>query len=254
MDEDYADSGNDQGGFDEGQGSNDYSLAGDFLGRVPEEHRSVIEPYVKQWDAGVTRRFQELHQQYRPYADLGADPDTLRQAHTVYQRFVEDPRSVYEMLHSEFGQQAQGYEGDDESGSEQDFSLPPEFQQKLEKQERVLEAVADYILQQRQAETAQQQDSELDEYVNLLKTEFGEFDEDYVLTKMLAGMDGAEAVKSYQNLVQQRINEANQALASAPPVLGGGGAVPSDNSTVQALSRKDTRSLVEGVLGTLRNQ
>src|SRR6516164_6951134 len=84
-------------GQPQGQPS-EYSLAEGFLGRVPQEHRSIIEPYVKQWDAGVTRRFAELHSQLQPYTELG-DLETLQAAAGLAQMLEENPYQVYGILH-----------------------------------------------------------------------------------------------------------------------------------------------------------
>ena len=63
------------------------TLGSDFLKSVPEEQRGALEPFVKQWDAGVTRRFQELQSQYAPYRSLldsGVDPTDVQNALQIY--------------------------------------------------------------------------------------------------------------------------------------------------------------------------
>lgn len=55
----------------EGQGNTPY---GEYLGRLPEEVRGDVEPIFKEWDANVTKRFQEaadFRKQMEPYAELG---------------------------------------------------------------------------------------------------------------------------------------------------------------------------------------
>src|SRR5213078_3895076 len=84
----------------------DYSLANGFLERVSPEHRAIVEPYVRQWDAGVTRRFQELHSQMAPYQELGAEPEQMQQALEIMEILNTNPWQIYGVLHENLlGQQ-----------------------------------------------------------------------------------------------------------------------------------------------------
>ncbi len=240
---------------DQDQGSEeDYSLAGGFLEGVPEEHRHIIEPYVKKWDAGVTRRFQELQGRYKPYEELG-DYESLQRAAYIANLLDTEPQRVYEALKANLGI-AESQNADDQQ--EEAPGLPKEYVERLENYEKQLNAVAQYILQLHEAEQTSKEDQELDSYLNLLKDEFGDFDEEYVLTKMYNGASGEEAVRAYQKLVQKQINEAGR--AEGPPRLPtltarGGAALPSDQAqSVTSLSRSETKDLVANVLRNLAAQ
>lgn len=243
-------SGENNAGQGESQGS--YSFADDFgnpfLSNLPENERPIVEKYLKQIDAGVTRRFQELHSRYSPYEQFG-DIETVQQAVELARMIDESPEEIYAAL-SEIvgGEQGQGTEfnSDDEEGQFQ--GLPPAVQERLDQQQRVLEAVAEYILGNEESAQQQAEDSELDSYMENLQTEFGEFDEDFVLAKMLSGMDGEQAVRAYQQAVQKQINQSQQAYEKLPPVLSGGGVVPQEQQSVSQLDRKDIRSLVANIM------
>lgn len=228
---------------DEGQGSGqpDYSLGHNFLQEVPEEHRSLLEPYIKKWDAGVTRRFKDLHSKVSPYEQLGADPETLGQAYQLYQLMDEDPQRVYEALKEQFEEQEELEEAAD-SGQLQ--GLPPEIQAELKQQRLVLEALADYVTTQQQTAQESVEDAELDNYLGLLKTEFGEFDEDYVVAKMYRGMSGEDAVKAWQAVIQKQLNGGAAPKPNLPPILSGGGVVPAEQQNVSSMPRKDVKNLV----------
>src|SRR6266702_3198402 len=56
-----------------------------YLEQIPESVRGVVEPVFKNWDAGVTQRFQQLHSQYdwaEPWQEIAQqyDPETVSQA------------------------------------------------------------------------------------------------------------------------------------------------------------------------------
>ncbi len=51
-----------------GEGTSEFY--NELLSGVPEEHRSTLEPFLKQADAKVTRRFQELSEREKQYNSL----------------------------------------------------------------------------------------------------------------------------------------------------------------------------------------
>lgn len=240
----------------------DNSLASGFLQRVPEEHRTLLEPYVKQWDAGVTRRFQQLQSQVDPFKDIlseGVDAEQVKNAWNLYQLLDTNPQYLYQLLKTELetgdqGQQQvppQGAEGDPFQG------LPPEVRQQFEQQAKLLEALANHVLSEKEMTEIQQQDAELDAFMGQLHTEydnpvFGKFDDDYVMAKMARGMDADVAIKEYFAAVQQVVTARDQAGngpgAQAPPILSGGGAPLMGGTDVKKASSKDVVSLTANLL------
>lgn len=232
-------------------------LASGFLNRIPEADREIVGKYVNQWDAGVTRRFQELHGKYKPYEELG-DFETLQKAKEIYSILDEDPERLYNALGEVYGygQQQNGAEGQQQQiGTEEEDSpfqgALQELQGRFDEQTKVLEAVAQYILNQNQQTQEQSEDQQLTEYMGLLKEEFGEFDEDYVLTKMYHGMSGEDAVQSWSQLLQNQVNQANQSTANLPHILSnaGGSAVPvGETQKLGSIPSRDIQNLVADVL------
>lgn len=229
-----------------GQGSEqDYSLASPFLEQIPTEHRALVEPYVKKWDAGVTRRFQDLSTKYKPYEDLGADPETLANAYKVYQMLDENPQQIYELLRQDFE------DADDEDEAQNTTpvapgNIPPEWESRFTKQQEILEALVQHVMSDRETKQQAQEDQELDQYMSLLKTEYGDFDEDYVLAKMSAGADGEAAVKSWMTLQQKIIN--GTAKVPTTPVLSGGGSVPGESQSIKDLKPNQVKDFVANLL------
>jgi len=244
----------DQSTGEEGGQEQSDGLASSFLTRIPEADRATVEKYVKQWDAGVTRRFQELHKQYEPYKNLG-ELETLQKAQEIYGILDNEPERLYHALREIF---------EEEAGNEQqqnpDASVenPPEFQgalqelqSKFDQQTQVLEAMAQYLMQQENQSKESQEDSELEDYLGLLKEEFGDFDEDYVLTKMYHGASGEEAIQAYQQFVQQIANQAGSAVNNLPTFLsssGGSGVPQTPSQKLGEIPGKDIRNLVADVL------
>lgn len=242
-----------------GQGSesseSEYSpFASDFLTRIPENDRAVVERYIKQWDSGVTRRFQDIHGQYAPYKQLG-EVEELQKAVGLVSLLDEQPENFYKALGEQLGlTPAETKQVMDEQNQQQQpgGGLPPEFVSRVDEQEKMLRNIAEYVLNMHQAQEAATQDSELNSYMKLLHDEYGDFDDDYVLTKMYNGADGEQAVKAFQNLMQQRVNAANSAVAGLPPTLssggGSGGAVPRETLDLGKVPSKDVKALVADII------
>lgn len=231
-------------------------LAEGFLGRVNPAHRAIVEPYVRQWDAGVTRRFQELHGQLQPYQQLG-DPETLSQAMQLYEMIDTNPEQVVALIQEAIGQgqeqtpvpaeQQVAPQGQQEPQGQEAPGIPPEVAQQLNTMQQVLEALAQRVLDADSSQQEAQEDQQLDQYFELLKQEFGDFDEDYVIAKMLAGMDGEQAVQAFQQSIQGRVNERAQS-PNIPPILSGGGSVPTETQRISSAPRSDIKNLVTNIL------
>lgn len=229
------------------QQSNGYPWA-EYLNRVPEGVRPLVEPIFKEWDGNVTRRFQEFHQQLEPWAPIVEeyDPEAVQQAIMLAQAVEADPQGVYNALAQSFGfENTAGNDADEGSG---DYEEEDPYEARFRKQEEMLGTIAEILLNEREARGEQEEDAELDEYLAEMKQQFGEFDEDYVLTKMANGIDPETAVQQYQSLVETRASSRNQASQNAPRIMGAGGGLPSNQVDPAQLTDKDTKSLVAQML------
>lgn len=246
-----------------------------LLKGVPPEQQAVLEPYIKQWDAGVTRRFTELQSRYQPYDSVieqGVSPEDLEDAIGLAQVFYQNPLALKQIIEQNYGQGTGPGAGQQAPAGEEFEELHPAVKQFIEGQQSqlgemrsVMEKMAETFVQQRDQQTAAQEDEALDGYLGLLRTELGDFDEDFVLAKMEKGMDGKEAVEAYQSAVQSGINQRlgaggqqNGGLnfgptgqiapsAAVPPVLSGGSYAPKQRSITEA-TPGEVKDLVQQIL------
>lgn len=278
-------SGGDSGGQQQQsqQGEPDYSLASQFLDRVDPAHRAIVEPYVKQWDAGVTRRFQELHSQYQPYAQLG-DVDTLQQAVGIMQMLDQNPWQIYGILHESlmgqqppqdfqqqqfpqqqfpptgqmngqqyggqpFAQQQQGNPfGQQQQGLSDQGQVPEAVRQEMDQLKQIVTTLAQHVIQGTQEKTQAEEDAELDQFVSGLHEEFGDFDERFVLGQIVSGMSPDDAIKSWNETINSHVQTHVQKNNGVPHILGGGGVPTGQQLTPKDLDRKQTQSLVADAL------
>lgn len=233
---------------------NDDIFSSGLLEQVPEEHRDLFKPYIEKWDGAVSSHLKGVAEKYEPYTGLDLDAETLQQASELYQLLANDPEKVYKALADEFGPKEEVTEKAPTSEKPDPFdSLDPAIKEKLkyiDRHEQTLELLAEYVLGQNQATQEQQEDAELDSHLSELKKAHGEFDEDFVLAKMQAGMDGAQAVKSWNTLVQKYVNAESDSSSSVPPILSsmGGNGAGDKGRGVNDLDSKEIKELVGQML------
>lgn len=251
---------------EQGQGID--SLAAGFLANIPDTDRPIVEKYVKDWDAGVTKKFQEIHGTYEPFKALG-DLESLQQAVSLAELIDTNPQYVYGVLADALKEQgidvsAQQLQQQQQQGGGQNpvtqptqLQVPPELsahltplQEQLATQNKMIEQMAQILVQSNNQTREQQEDQALNSFVEGLKEKHGNFDEEAVLLKIMNGKDGDTAVQEWKDGVLSAAKElgftTNQG-PKLPPSLSSG-SVPSSQTSVNELDSKQTRDLVSDIM------
>lgn len=222
----------------------------DYMKDLPDSVRPLVEPKFKDWDANVTKRFQQVHSEYddvKPFKALvesGIDFDTAQQAIQFAQLVNEDPERVYKALAEQYGYGAEQGSVDPDAGNvddeqfggltAEDFTKNPEFA----KYREMTEQMAEIMVQQQQAVQMAEEEAALDATLASLKEQHGDFDEEYVMTKVYSGASWDEAINAYNSLAG-KFQQPN-----APVVMGSGGGLPSQSINPAQMSDKDRKNLV----------
>ncbi len=206
------------------------SLANDFLVNIPEADRQVVEKYVKDWDANVTKRFQEIRGQYKPYEELGATLEDIQNSLLLYNLANERPEDVMEVL-TEWIESNRvstvdpldGIVNNQPTVQEDDPGADP-FAQKLSALEQNQQLIAKALLEQQEAARAQAEKAAVDNMLTALHTKHGEFDDDYVLLQIQRGAKPDEAVAKFNEFAEGLVNSRTK--KPQVPVLPAGGGTP----------------------------
>lgn len=238
------------------------SLANPFLSRIPEVDRKVVEKYVKDWDAGVTRKFQDIHRQYAPFRTIMQqnniqDPAIFGQAWNLYDYVNNDPEGFLHMVAKEMGFQLTPLQAQEiaEAGGMNDgqqqnppSGFPPEWDSRLTQIEQAVANIGQYFQSQQQSAQQQMEDQQLDGLLQQMHAQLGDFDEEYVMTKMLQGQTPQQAYQSYQQLAQGIVNNSRRPV---PPVLNGANSgipTPGNGRRTPADSRKLAAQMLQATI------
>ena len=221
------------------------SMVNPFLKNVNPADRPVLERYLKDWDANVTRRFQSIHDQYRPYKSLG-DVETIQSAMAVYNMLDSDPMKIYNLLQESLADEiaASGQQPQFQPGVQPEVSgpheiwgeMPPAAIEKLGQMEQLLTAMAQRLVDGDKRQKQADDDAHLETTLNGLREKFGDFDEEYVLSKMFRGMKPEEAVQAYKQFVSGIVSQNGS--RPAPRVLTGAGSIPTGQQPANNDQRK----------------
>ena len=238
-------------------------LASPFLAKIPVQDRAVVARYIKDWDAGVTKKFQDYSSKLKPYQEYGT-PEEVQRYHTLYNNLRNNPQQVFKLMFEGFQQQygdefeamlpqilgleeemsdngEQYYAGDEEDVDEGQV-----FQQNVMQE---LEDLRAWKEEQTQAQMNAYEEQQLNSVLGALHQQYGDFDDEGVLVRIAAHGDPHKAVKEWHATVAKYSQNGSQ--RQAPKVLGGQGGVPSEQVDAKSLRGADRRTAVQNALAAL---
>lgn len=210
--------------------------AQNFLNGIQDEtHKAILPQYIKQWDSGFTQQVQKHTNALNEYRRFGS-PQEIASRMEIIDLLDSNPSEVVNWLYErghlngyQFPDQQQTNQTAEQS-SQQQFQLPPEFQQKFSTMEQGMQQIARHFLQQQEEARKRQEDEALEASFKQLRAKHGDFNETAVATLAAAmgSTDLEEAVIQWKNYVQQEINKK----AATPP------RAPMSASTLPPLAKK----------------
>jgi hypothetical protein len=232
-------------------------LSTSFLKGLPPEDAEKLAPYVKNWDAGVTKLLQQKSEEFNSKLSAyeGIDPTEAREALELRAAIAANPAGAVDHIREAYNLGNISAETANElieeatSDDEEDIldQLPPEIRDRLLKTDKLEEAVKTLLDREEAVRAAQQEAKEVAEFskqLDDLKTKYGDYDRDTVLRLIASEMEPEDAVKHYHALIESAAQQKLKAHNDAPPVLGNGHIPPVDNTPVHKLSAKDRQRAV----------
>ncbi len=258
------------------QGSNEPNAQGHpayqaILDSLPESLRPIVLPQLEAMDKGVQDKLQAVQAQYDPYkkfAEGKVDPAVIEQSLYLANMLQQDPEGFVKRAIDNFNieaykqqpvQQQVASELDEEFDGV-DITKHPAVKQMMEQLSTLQQTQQTWQQQQEQSKYEQ----DLEAYLDGLEKEHGEFDRLYVSAMLANEVDGPQAVKQYQDMVnaaalkltgstdgQQQV--AQQVTPNTPPVVMGaagtaGSGSPNEPINMGAMKDGDVLNMVEQML------
>jgi hypothetical protein len=238
--------------------SDNETYGNQFLNKVDPNDRPYVEKYIKEWDGGVTQRFQELQGKLKPWEELDADYESVQAAIATMRWADQDPLAFYNAIRQQLEEMdlLSNDQNFQQNGQQQTNApvVPPEFdgvpeafvkehlelRQKAEKFDKFMNNYED------EKNTATNQ-AQLDKMMKELHTKHGRFDEDAVLAKMIRGMKPDDAVKEHLDFIKEI--SSPQGRQAPPPVLGSGRTAVDQVDSSKLKNSSTRRALVAEILG-----
>lgn len=233
-----------------------------FLKDVPEADKPVVARYLKGINGEVTKRFQGIHDQYKGWKDLGVQPEQARAALDFYQFANDDPVGFYQNIMNFIRQNPEaakniGFTDDMLEGGQQQQQIEEQedpweaagltgYGERFDQMEKALNVIAEIMQGQMTQSQEEVEDQELDALLEQLRSDHGDFDEGFVLSRIWGGMDPNEAVKAWFDTIETHVNSAR----SRPnlTLLGGTGGTPSNRVDPRQMTGEQKAELFASML------
>lgn len=223
----------------------------DVLGVIPSQLHSQITPHFQKWDSNFQTKINEVHSQYepwKPFIDQGVAPDDVNYALSLVNALSENPQEVIKALNEWAG--LEGSDPEQQGQFNQTQQNPDDDpilnHPKVKEMQEALNTMAGIILQQREAEQQSAADEELEQDINTLKEELGDFDEELVLAlAMKSDNFDFDALKEAAQKVVEKTRPQRQ---PGPPVLGSGSAIPNQSPDPRKMSDAERKNAVAAML------
>ena len=228
----------------------------DLLSDLPAGLHSQVVPHLKKWDQNYQTGIEKVHSKYapfKPFVDKGIDPQIVEWGTNLALGLQSKPGDVINAMVAYARENGitleEAMEEMEEAANEQGLSndeVDPQISQLTQTVQELQSKV-----QQSEQEKAEQAELEaIQAEVKELTEKYGEFDEEWVLTRALSDPSNSieNAVKAFKEL-EKSILERNQTPVrpGAPQVLGPGGTAPTAGNEAPA-SPAERKKLVQQML------
>lgn len=238
--------------FDQGQDGTVESGAApyaEYLENVPEDYRDEVESAFKEWDANVTRRFQAIGEEIAPYKELieNYDPRVLTAGINLLSQIADDPQKIYDQLAETYNLGSGTPEKSEQGAEMTEEEASSGWQERYEQQQQMLEELQNQIHSQQSRQNDEQQMQQFENYLDELRESKGDFDDDYVLSKVAAGYTPEQAIDSFHELLNDMSSQEPE-VEQPPVVLGSSSGVESADIDFTQISDSETKDIVTQLL------
>jgi len=229
-----------------------------ILSQIPEEDRPVVGKYYKDWDKNVTKRFQSIHEEYKPYKELG-EPNDIKDALQWIGMLNEDPVTFVKNIQQ--AMKESGIMWDDDIEEEEETSNLPEYEglpqsvvDKIRALEETIGGLTESVNNFTMTSQEEKEQAALDNLLGSLHNEYGNFDDDWVTLQIARGMEPSEAAEAFFSEFIPKYSSSQATRKPAPNLFSGAsGSVPNQVDT-STMTKAEKMAMAVAALQAANNQ
>jgi hypothetical protein len=222
---------------------------------LPKSLHGLVEPVLNKWQGGIDQQF-EMFAPYRKFAEGRVDPNIIEASMELARQISSNPKSVYDELAERYGwQQATAMVQDAVATAEAvyddpDFDIFQEDEDPTSAELQAMKAELEALKQDRQEQISREVEIEynyeIEESLDILSSEYGDFDQEAVVRRAMILADeypDAELPQLLGAAFEQYSEEMDRMRSQVKraPRVAGGTANSQPAPTAQKLSTREDR-------------
>ena len=215
----------------------------EFLNIIPEDLHSQITPILSQWDKNIQAKFDTVASEWEPYKnfkDNKIDPQNLEFGINLVNQLSNDPKSVYDALKEHYKFDIDKITDTAKPSKEDTEDTVDPYETRFREYDDRINLLSRALIAKHQKEAEELEDRKLNNELDSLRKTHGDFDEQWVLSRMYNGVKAEDAVKNY---LEWETGIRNR-YSPKPLIMGTGGGIPIQSIDPVKLNDRQVRDLI----------
>tara|TARA_R110000803_G_scaffold32320_11_gene71321 strand:- start:3023 stop:3862 length:840 start_codon:yes stop_codon:yes gene_type:complete len=222
----------------------------ELLDVLPKSLHGMVKPVLDKWQSGIDSEFEKIAP-YRKFADADVNPQIIEASMDLARQVQSNPKAVYDELAQRYGwsaaqQMVEEASDNLEEAEEMDLFDDSESTSELKALKSELDALKSTITSQQEASEQEALSNQIEESLQSLGKEAGDFDQEAVVRRAMLLADDypdadiAQLIQAGYEQYSGEVEKMRSSIKKAPRVAGGS-ANKSPAAPVKTLNTREDR-------------
>ena len=222
----------------------------ELLDVLPKSLHGMVKPVLDKWQSGIDSEFEKIAP-YRKFADADVNPQIIEASMDLARQVQSNPKAVYDELAQRYGwsaaqQMVEEASENLEEAEEMDLFDDSESTSELKALKSELDALKSTITSQQEASEQEALSNQIEESLQSLGKEAGDFDQEAVVRRAMLLADDypdadiAQLIQAGYEQYSGEVEKMRSSIKKAPRVAGGS-ANKSPAAPVKTLNTREDR-------------
>ena len=222
----------------------------ELLDVLPKSLHGMVKPVLDKWQSGIDSEFEKIAP-YRKFADADVNPQIIEASMDLARQVQSNPKAVYDELAQRYGWSAAQQIVEEasenlEEAEEMDLFDDSESTSELKALKSELDALKSTITSQQEASEQEALSNQIEESLQSLGKEAGDFDQEAVVRRAMLLADDypdadiAQLIQAGYEQYSGEVEKMRSSIKKAPRVAGGS-ANKSPAAPVKTLNTREDR-------------